>query len=74
MFHTLYKEEMKHFLFCVQEREETIVPLYDNIKSVIVSVALKQSFIERKMMNVSSMRWSDAIEKPAVFMKTETIV
>jgi len=57
-FHTLYKEEMKHFLFCVQERKESIIPVHDNVRSVIISVALKQSFIERKMVNVGSMRWS----------------
>ncbi|OGT36304.1 MAG: hypothetical protein A3F11_10895 [Gammaproteobacteria bacterium RIFCSPHIGHO2_12_FULL_37_14] len=73
-FHTLYKEEMKHFLSCVQAKKETIVPVRDNVLSVIVGVALKQSFIERKMINVSSMKWSNAVEKPAVFMKAETIV
>ena len=65
---------MKHFLSCVQAKKETIVPVRDNVLSVIVGVALKQSFIERKMINVSSMKWSNAVEKPAVFMKAETIV
>lgn len=61
-FHTLYKEEMKHFLSCVQEKKETMVPVQDNVLSVIVGMALKQSFIERKMVNVSSMKWSNTVE------------
>ena len=56
-FLNLYKEELRYFLSCVQEKKETTIPLHDNIKTVAVGTALKQSFIERSMINVSSAQW-----------------
>ena len=64
-FLTLYKEEMKHFLSCVKEKKETIVPVYDNVKTVLVGAALKQSFVERRMVNVSNLKWSYELRNAA---------
>jgi predicted dehydrogenase len=49
---TMYLDEMRHFLNCIDGREQPVCTLHDGVRALEIALAVKQSAAERKEIDV----------------------
>ena len=56
-FINIYKDEIKYFIDCITKKEESMTSVFDNINTVKVGLAIKESSEKKEFIDYDSFKW-----------------